>query len=161
MYTRHEEYSAWIDAPAERVFAALDDQTRFASHMSKRSWKMGWGKMETMLDGQHGQAIGSHIVLRGVVLGIHLHLDEVVTLREPPHRKQWETVGSPRLLVIGPYRMGFDLAPDGSKTRLRAAIDYALPSRGVSRVLGRLFGRAYARWCTRQMVQDAQRTLAS
>jgi hypothetical protein len=52
--------------------------------------------------------------------------------------------------------MGFDLTPNGSKTQLRVGIDYELPARGFSRLLGRLFSRWYAQWCTRQMVLDAQ-----
>jgi hypothetical protein len=39
-------------------------------------------------------------------------------------------------------------------------IDYDLPTRGLSRILGRLFGRMYAKWCTRQMVRDAERAFA-
>ena len=113
-----------------------------------------------MLDAQHGRSVGSHIVLRGRVFGIELHLDEVVTTREPPLRKIWETVGEPRLLVIGPYRMGFDLMPEGTAAQLRVAIDYDLPAKGISRLLGRLFGRTYAKWCTRQMVRDAQQSFA-
>jgi hypothetical protein len=87
MYTRHEESSAAIHASPEQIFARLDDQTRLSAHMSNRSWKMGWGKMETVLDAEHGQALGSHIVLRGRVFGIRLYLDEIVTLRDPPLRK--------------------------------------------------------------------------
>jgi len=156
VYSRHEESSALVNASAERVFEQLDDQTRLSEHMSKRSWKMGWGRMETVLDAQHGRSVGSHIVLRGRVFGIRLYLDEVVIIREPPLKKTWETVGQPRLLVIGPYRMGFDLLPDGISSQLRVAIDYELPAKGMSRLLGRLFGRSYAKWCTRQMVRDAQ-----
>ena len=108
-YPRHEEYSARIAASAERVFDRLDDQTRLSKHMSKRSWQMGWGRMETVLDAQHGRSVGAHIVVRGRVFGIRLYLDEVVTMRDAPLRKTWETVGEPRLLVIGRYRMGFDV----------------------------------------------------
>lgn len=160
MYARHEEYSATVNAPAEQLFAHLDDHTRLSSHMSERSWKMGWGKMDTVLDAQHGQAIGSHIVLSGRVFGIRLYLDEIVTLREPPTRKYWETVGEPHLLVVGPYRMGFDLTPDGEECRLRVVIDYNLPPEDATRWLGEVFGDWYARWCTRQMVQDARQTFA-
>ena len=160
MYSRHEEHSAIINASAERVFDRLDDQTRLSEHMSKRSWQMGWGRMETVLDPQHGRSVGSHIVLRGRVFGIRLYLDEVVTMREPPLKKTWETAGEPRLLVIGPYRMGFDLMPDGTTVQLRVAIDYDLPAKGISRLLGRLFGRSYAKWCTRQMVRDTQHSFA-
>lgn len=161
MYTRHEESSAVIHASPEQIFTWLDDQTRLSAHMSKRSWKMGWGKMETVLDAGHVQSVGSHIVLRGQVFGIRLYLDEIVTLRDPPLRKMWETVGEPRLLVIGPYRMGFDLTPDGSKPRLCVAIDYDLPAIGIPWLLGQLFGRWYAKWCTRQMTQDAQHSFAT
>ena len=156
MYSRHEEHSASIDASAERVFDKLDDPMHLTEHMSKRSWKMGWGRMETVLDAQHGQSVGSHIVLRGRVFGIRLYLDEIVTRRERPLTKTWETVGEPRLLIIGPYRMGFDLKPGDKIAQLRVAIDYDLPTKGISRLLGLLFGRSYAKWCTQQMVRDAQ-----
>ena len=160
-YTRHAEFSGTVRASPEQVFARLDDQTRLSAHMSKRSWKMGWGKMETLLDDQHGRAVGSHIILRGRVFGIPLYLDEVVTMREPPLRKQWATVGTPRLIVIGPYTMGFAINDAVSgRSHLRVDIAYDLPTKGVARFLGRLFGRSYAKWCTRQMVDDARRAFA-
>mgnify|MGYP000406125319 CR=1 FL=1 len=161
MYSRHEEHSEPINASAERIFDNLDDQTRLSAHMSKRSWKLGWGRMETVLDAENGRSVGSHIVLRGRVFGIRLYLDEVVIMREPPLKKTWETVGEPRLLVIGPYRMGFDLTPDGTTAQLRVAIDYDLPTKGIPWLLGRLFGRRYAKWCTWQMVRDAQDSFAT
>ena len=113
------------------------------------------------LDAQHGRSVGSHIVLRGRVFGFRLYLDEVMIMREPPLKKTWETVGQPRLLVIGSYRMGFELMPDGTSSRLRVAIDYELPAKGMPRLLGRLFGRSYAQWCTRRMVRDAQHSFAT
>ncbi len=161
MYSRHEEHSASINASAEQVFNHLDDQTNLAEHMSKRSWKMGWGRMETVLDSQGGRSVGSHIIIRGRAFGMRLYLDEVVTKREPPLTKGWETVGEPRLLVVGPYRMSFDVTRVSTAAQLRVAIDYGLPSKGIFRLLGRLFGQSYAKWCTRQMVRDAQRTFAT
>lgn len=161
MYAQHEEHTGIIAASAERVFAHLDDQTLLSAHMSKRSWKMGWGKMDVRLDDQRGKAVGSRIVLYGRVFGIRLSLTEAVTERDPPHRKRWRTVGEPHLLVIGQYAMGFDLSVADEGTMVRILIDYDLPADGLSKLLGRLFGRMYARWCTRQMVQDAQRAFAN
>ena len=149
-----------ITATATELFAHLDDQTRLAAHMTKRSWRMGWGRMDVRLDAAGGKAVGSHIVLDGRVFGIHLYLDEVVTERDPPARKRWRTVGDPRLLVVGQYTMGFDIVESGGLSRLRVLIDYALPMRGFPKLLGRLFGRMYAKWCTRRMLQDAQRVFA-
>jgi hypothetical protein len=161
MFERHDESTADVNADVTQLFAHLDDQTRLAAHMRRRSWKMGWGKMEVRLDAQGGKAVGSHIVLDGRVFGIHLYLEEVVTVREPPHRKRWQTVGEPRLLVIGQYSMGFDAAELETGVRLRVLIDYDLPAHGLPRILGRLFGRMYAKWCTRQMVRDAESAFAS
>jgi hypothetical protein len=146
-----------VAAPAEDVFELLDDHARLSSHMSRRSWKMGWGKMETVLDAGHGQAPGSRIILRGRVFGVWLYLEEIVTRREPPHLKMWETVGTPRLLVIGRYQLGFELTPGASGSHVRVFIDYDLPDRGFAARLGRWFGDWYARWCTGQMVREAAR----
>lgn len=117
--------------------------------------------MMTILDERRGQSVGSHIRVSGRVFGLELSLDEVVTEREPPNRKSWETVGSPRLLVIGPYRMGLEVTPRDGGSRLRVFIDYALPAPWPERWLGRAFGRYYARWCTQTMVDDAVRQFAS
>lgn len=151
---RHES-SGFVQAPMDRVFAHLDDHTRLSSHMSEPSWKMGGGSMNTELDAGRGQQLGSHIRLSGRVFGVELVVDEIVVQREPPRLKVWETTGVPKLLVIGRYRMGFDLSPQGGGSMLRVFIEYALPENAPARWLGRLFGRYYAQWCTRQMVDDA------
>jgi hypothetical protein len=151
----HFESSAVIDAPPETAFAYLDDPTRLASHMESSSMMMLGSRMSFELDGARGQAVGSKIALVGSVLWIRLRVDEVVTERTPPVRKIWETVGEPRLLVIGSYRMGFEVQPVAGQSRLRVFIDDDLPPKPPSRWLGRVLGSAYARWCTEQMVKDA------
>jgi hypothetical protein len=156
MYEFHEHHMGRVCATPEQLFDYLDDQAKLSAHMNKRSWRMGWGKFQVATDQSRGRAVGSHIVLDGRVLGIRFHLNEVVTERVPPLHKRWETVGEPRLLVIGGYRMGFEVTPAGTDSGIRVAIEYDLPGRGPSRLLGKLFGRAYARWCTRRMVLDAQ-----
>ena len=70
-----------------------------------------------------------------------------------------DPVGEPSLLVVGVYRMGFELEAAGGGAALTLHIDYELPSRGVARWLGLVLGRTYARWCVRTMVRDAQRAL--
>ena len=153
----HEESSATVPVEATRLFDALDNHARLSSHMKRPSWRMGGATMEITTDAGQGQTVGSVITLRGQVLGIQLRVNDVVTVHEPPTVKVWETIGMPRLLVVGAYRMRFDIQSQGSSSLLRVAIDYDLPQRGVSRVIGRLFGRMYARWCTRQMIADARR----
>ena len=57
----HAEECAVIKAPAIRLFDLLHDSTRLTAHMSKRSWRMGWSRLETALDEGRGRAVGSHI----------------------------------------------------------------------------------------------------
>jgi hypothetical protein len=161
MLTQHYETSAFVPSPVDRVFTHLDDHTRLSSHMSKSSWKMGGGRMEINLDEAQGKSVGSRIRLTGRVLGIDLSVEEIVTEHSPPSRKVWETTASPKLLVIGHYRMGFELTPQGNGSALRVFIDYALPETAPTRWLGHLFGRYYAKWCTQQMVDDAVKHFAS
>lgn len=91
------------------------------------------------------------------MFGVRLFLDEVVTRRDPPREKTWETTGTPRLLVIGKYRMGFQITPDKPGSRLRVFIDYDLPTGWVTYWLGRLFGGTYAKWCVAEMLSGAAR----
>ena len=153
----HAECVGHVAAPPPGVFAFLDDQAHLSSHMRKRSWMMGGGRMDVRTDAGGGRRVGSRIHIAGRVMGLLLSVDGVVTAYEPPRVKRWETVGEPRLLVIGPYRMAIELTAEGDGTALRIPIDYAWPERGLPHLLGRLFGGAYARWCTRRTVEDAVR----
>ena len=161
MSTRHYESSALVEAPAERVFAHLDDHSRLSEHMSKSSWMMGGGSMSTEVDERGGRTVGSRIRLAGTVCGVALSVEEIVTEHRPPHAKTWETIGTPRLLVVGAYRMGFELTPRGEHSQLRVFIDYELPSGLAGGLLGRSLGGFYAKWCTQQMVKDAVKFFAA
>ncbi len=153
----HFESRASVRAPADTLFSHLDDPKRLSSHMGRSSWMMMGSRMDIQLDESQGRAVGSRIRLQGRVLGIRLSVDETVTERTPPFRKVWETTRTPKLLVIGPYRMGYEITPRSGASMLRVFIDYSLPDKPPTRWLGRLFGGAYARWCTRRMVEDAAR----
>ncbi len=154
-YPLHHRSEVAVDADAHSLFAHLDDHRRLAGHMEKPSLMMAGATMRVDTDALRGQAVGSLIRVTGCVLGVNLVVEEVVTERVPPLRKTWETRGEPRLLVIGSYRMGFTISPEGDRSRLVVFIDYQLPPRGVAHALALLFGRFYAAWCTRRMANDA------
>jgi hypothetical protein len=155
-YPLHHQSQVDIDIDAASLFALLDDHRRLTGHMEKPSLVMAGAVMHTETDALEGQAVGSVIRITGRVLGLALAVEEVVTERVPPLHKTWETRGEPRLLVIGAYRMGFTISPSAGRMRLVVFIDYQLPPRGAANVLGRLFGRGYAAWCTQRMTSDAQ-----
>ena len=154
-YPLHHHREVEVAADTLSLFAHLDDHRRLASHMEKPSLMMAGATLRVETDALKGQAVGSVLRVTGRVLGLDLAVEEVVTERVPPLRKTWETRGEPRLLVIGSYRMGFTIAAQGDRSRLRVFIDYQRPPRGFARGLGLLFGRAYAAWCTRRMATDA------
>ena len=153
----HYESATLVPASADRVFAHADDHTRLSSHMSEPSWMMGGGRMAVELDEGRGQRVGSRIRVAGRVFGFQLAVEEIVTERNPPQSKVWETTMPPRLLVVGHYRMGVEITPESDGAQLRVFIDYALPEMAPARWLGYLFGRCYARWCTKRMVRDTAR----
>ena len=148
----HFESDVELNAPENVVFSYLDDHSRLSAHMSRSSWMMAGSRMAIELDASEGRAIGAIIRLRGRVLGIPLSVEEIVTERNPPLRKVWETTGTPNLLVIGQYRMGYKITPKSKTLLLRVFIDYALPGGPFS---SGLVGNFYARWCTRRMADDA------
>jgi Polyketide cyclase / dehydrase and lipid transport len=155
-YERHYAESVTIDAGADDVFSFADDFSELSSHMNKSSTMMMGGRMQTSFDDGRGRTVGSHVRMSGRMVGLDLFLEEVVTERVPPRHKAWETVGSPKLLVIGNYRLGFDIAPSGNSSDLRVFIDYDLPSSPKLRWLGYLLGSIYAKWCVSQMVKSVR-----
>ena len=153
----HHESTARVAAPIDRVFAYLDNPKALAEHMGESSLMMMGSRMLIDVDALGGRAVGSQIRMHGRIMGVPLSLVEVVTERDVPKRKVWQTTGAPKLMVIAHYRMGFDLTPSGDASMLRVFIDYSLPITAPGSWLGRLLGGVYARWCTKQMVDDAAR----
>ena len=152
----HHQKQAIIAASQAEVFAYLDDQTRLAAHMEKRSMMMLGGRMTYTFDAGEGRAVGSVIQMGGHILGLSLVVVEVVTERTPSAHKTWETRGPQRLLFIDSYVMGFETRPVTEGTSTRVYIDYRLPSTLTRRWLGFLFAGLYARWCVARMIDDAQ-----
>lgn len=145
---------AIVPALPEVLFDFLDDHRNLAAHMTGQSMLMAGGSMSFDFDSDGGHALGSRIRMDGRVLGLRLEASETVTERAPPLRKAWQTDGEPRLLVIGAYRMGFEIARHGTASRLRVFVDYDLPP-WPWRLAGILLGGFYAKWCTHSMVRAA------
>lgn len=151
-YSHHYEESTVINVPAPSIFTFADEHRNFSAHMNQSSVMMGGGKMETRIDQGEGKKLGSHIEMQGKVFGLSLYLDEVITVREPPYRKVWQTVGDVKLIVIDTYQLGFEITPQGNQSILKVFIDYNLPKTIPTHILGILFGKSYAKWCVRQMI---------
>jgi len=121
----------------------------------RSSWMMAGAPMRYEFDGDHGRKLGSRVRIIGSFLGIKLEIDEEISRYEPPVRKVWNTIGTPRMIILRSYRLGYALAPMASGCRLTVFIDYELPARGAARWLGQLLAAWYARWCVTSMITDA------
>jgi len=159
-YSRHYEAERVIPVSNAALFAYLDNQSQLSAHMTKRSWMMGGGRMDIATDEGGFQKVGSRLRLEGRAFGLKLTLDEAVTVHKPPLMKVWETVGTPKLLVIGDYRMGFRITPEQTSSQLNVFIDYDLPRTTIGRLLGHLFAAFYASWCVKRMVAAAGSALS-
>lgn len=156
-YAHAAQALADVGTSAEVLFDYLDDQASLGSHMQKPSMMMLGGRMTYRFDDARGRAVGSVIRMQGKMLALVLSVEEVVTERQPPRSKAWETRGHPNLLVIGAYRMGFEINASGHASRLRVYIDYDYPGTFAGKLLGPLFGPIYARWCVDRVAKDAVR----
>lgn len=157
LFPLHYQSTALVHAPVNQVFAYLDDPKALAAHMGESLMMMLGSRMSIDVEADDGRVIGSKIRMQGRKMGIPLSLEEVITERQIPDRKVWEAIGTPKLLIIAQYRMGFELRPSGEATRVRVFIDYSLPTTAPGSWLSRLLGGFYARWCTMQMANGAAR----
>lgn len=144
-----------MHAPPESVFEFLDVHENITMHMEQRSWDTFGATMTTTLDDLRGQAVGSVIKIEGSVAGIPLTVSERVVGRERPYYKRWETVGVPRLIVIGGYRMGFEIEPIGDDSRVTVFIEFDLPGTKPGALLGRALAPVYAKWCVDRVIDTA------
>jgi hypothetical protein len=160
LYRHTRAAKAEVCATPAVLFDYLDDAARLGAHMEKPSMMMMGGRMTYAFDEAEGRATGSVIKMGGAMLGIKLSVEEIVTEYDPPRRKVWETEGHPRILIMGRYRMGFEITPTGDASSLRIFIDYDFPEGFGRRVLGTLLAPLYARWCVRRMADDAKQHFA-
>ena len=153
LFPRHAESSVVVRVAPEVAFAFLDAHENIAAHMDRPSWAMLGGTMTSTIDKLAGKETGSVIQIEGKVLGFSISLVEKIVERVPPRHKRWEIIGTPRLIVMGRYRMGFDIERAGDGCRVTVVIDYDLPEGVWGSLSGQLFAPAYARWCVQRIVQ--------
>jgi len=160
VFPLHFAADAVLRATPEQAFEFLDDFENLGAHMMRSSLMMAGSSMNYRFDAAHGRGRDARVTLRGSMLGLGLEIEEIVVDYAPPRAKTWRTIGTPRMVLISAYRMGFELAPHPTGARLRVFIDYALPARGLAHWIGRLLAGPYARWCVRSMVSAARATYA-
>lgn len=118
--------SATIEAPAERVFAYVDDIRNLARHMSERgSMPMMGSKLSLDIVTAAQTGLGATYRYNGRIMGLAIDFSETVTRYEAGREKIWRTIGEPRLLIIDSYEMAVRVeALTDVASRLTFSIDY-------------------------------------
>ena len=145
-----------IRAPPEEVFTYLDDIKNVGMHMASSSMAMMGGKMSSQVISKNKTGRGATYRLRGGVLWMPIDLTETVTKWTEGREKEWETVGSPKIIVMSWYRMHFVLTLAERGTHVYFEIEYELPTSLFGKILGKLLARKYAGWCLRRATEDAK-----
>lgn len=150
-----------IRAPAAEVFAYIDDIRNVAAHMSAhRSAAMAGSRLAVEIVGRQASGVGAVYRYTGRVLGLVLDFEERVTRYAPPTLKEWQTMGQPRMLILGSYVMTFMVtATAASEARLAVDLRYTLPTARPWRWIGRALAPFYARWCVEAILSGSRQEL--
>jgi hypothetical protein len=150
-----------IQAPAQEVFAHIDDIRNVGWHMTEESSMAMMGSRLTVeVLSERPTGLGATYRYSGKIMGLTLDFSESVTKYIPNREKVWRTIGEPRLLIISSYEMRLTVEPlRPSVSRLAISIVYDLPRSGFWRFAGSLLADRYSRWCLRRMCQDTKRAL--
>ena len=150
--------SVTIEAPAERVFAYVDDIRNLARHMSEsRSMPMMGSKLKLEIMTPEPTDVGAVYRYSGRMMGLTIDFSEAVTRYVAGREKVWRTIGGPQLLIIAGYEMLVLVEPVSARSsRLTIGIDYDLPRASIGRLLGWALAGAYSRWCLTSMVQGTK-----
>ena len=150
--------SVTIEAPAERVFAYVDDIRNLARHMSEsRSMPMMGSKLKLEIMTPEPTGVGAVYRYSGRMMGLTIDFSETVTKYVAGREKVWRTIGKPELLIIAGYEMRVLAEPvSPTSSRLTISIDYELPRAGIWRALGWALAGAYSRWCLTSMVEGSK-----
>lgn len=150
-----------INAPPETIFAFMDDIHNSGMHMTGRSMAMFGSRLN--LEVLSTASTGPDVSYRwkGRIVGLPVDFTVVVKKWIKDVEKVWETIGHPKVIVIGWFRMFLNLTPVDGKTSVTLGITYDRPKGLLGKLLCLLLGPWYAKWCLKKMLRDANKQITS
>lgn len=119
-----------IQAPPERVYAALCDPDAFGQ------WMPNFGGVERLTPGPFG--VGTRFRETRKMFGTTGHEVFEVTEAEPGRRLGLYVDGKLGSTGKGEYRFTYDFSPEGPATRVRMQGDIQMPGGWLTRLFGKL-----------------------
>lgn len=151
--------SVEIKSSPDVVFSHIDYVRNIGMHMSKRSMPMMGGSLKTEILSKNDRGLGATYRMYGKVMGMKIDFTEKVTKWIENQEKVWETIGEPKLIIMGGYIMNLNVRPSNFGTRLTFGIKYSYPKSVFWKGISIVVGDWYAKWCLRNMCRDAKKAL--
>jgi hypothetical protein len=148
-----------IKAQPSEVFKHVDNINNTGTHMSKSNMPMMGGSLKTEILSKNEIGPGATYRMYGKVMGMDIDFTETVTKWIENQERVWETIGDPKLLIMGGYAMNFNVRPSNWGTRLTFGIKYSYPKSAFWKFIAFLLGDWYAKWCLKNMAKDVKRAL--
>ncbi len=145
-----------IRASPEKVFEFMDDVRNMGMHMSRDSRAMMGSHLDLEMLSENTSGPGASYRWKGKVMGMTIDFTMVVTKWIKDIERVWETIGEPKVIVIGKYSMFLKLAPADGSTMTTLGISYEKPKDFFGKVLEFFLGKWYCNWCLNNMLHDAQ-----
>ena len=153
--SRIEKYNA---RPLQ-VFRCIDDLGVTGSHMTQSSGMMMGSKLNLNYLTKNKTGLGSKYRWTGKMMGLKMAFTVEVTKWIEGKEKVWETVGPTKLIIYSWYRMKLIVNGSADGTEAELSITYKKPDGFMKKILCFLFADWYCRWCLRQMLCDAKKTV--
>ena len=146
-----------IHSSPQKVFSFMDNLSKTGMHMSENSMMMMGSKL--ILEQLSGplQGVGATFHWYGKVMGMSIDITETVTKWTENHEKIWETIGTPKIILLGWYRMILKTEPAKEGTLASLQIDYTPPSGLFHNILYFFLSHYYCNWCLNNMLNDSKK----
>lgn len=103
--------------------------------------------------------LGSRYRWTGKMMGFTMDFTVEVTKWIDGTEKVWETIGPAKLIIYSWYRMNLVVREVGPATEAELSITYEKPKGLFYNLLCAIFADWYCKWCLRQMLSDARKSL--
>ncbi|HEU5292480.1 MAG TPA: hypothetical protein VFU05_17655 [Cyclobacteriaceae bacterium] len=146
-------------ASADHVFKTIDDLGVTGMHMTESSIMMMGSKLNLEFLTANKTGPGSRYRWTGKMMGLMMDFTVEVTKWINGREKVWETIGNTKLIIYSWYSMRLLVEDVVGRTEAKLSISYEKPKGLFNRILCFLFADWYCRWCLKQMLGDARKTI--
>ena len=148
-----------IRASPDRVFSYMDNIGNTGMHMMKSSLPMMGSKLELQQLSPNSTGANAKFRWFGKMIGFTMDFTVVVTKWIEGKEKEWETVGSARMIILAWYRMHLFLTPISESTNVELSIEYEKPKNMFFGFIAFFLAPIYAKWCLGNMLSDSKMAL--